>query len=26
GQAIQNANIMMGFEQQAGIGLLPVFP
>lgn len=26
GQAIQNANIMMGFEQQTGIGLLPVFP
>ncbi|TYR79537.1 N-acetyl-gamma-glutamyl-phosphate reductase [Priestia megaterium] len=26
GQAIQNANIIMGFEQQTGIGRLPVYP
>ncbi|MBM7702603.1 N-acetyl-gamma-glutamyl-phosphate reductase [Metabacillus iocasae] len=26
GQAIQNANLMMGFEQQTGLHVLPVYP
>ncbi|PID36616.1 MAG: N-acetyl-gamma-glutamyl-phosphate reductase [Rhodobacterales bacterium] len=26
GQAVQNANLMLGFEETAGLGLAPVFP